>query len=95
MTNFIFHIRKISIHLLAFMAFILLFSQEILAQCVMCSGQLEAHGDNGTSTAVNTGILYLLIMPFLFMGFIGFMFYKRNQKMKEEGEDEQISGFVD
>lgn len=89
MSRLTFHIRKMSIQLLAFTAWMLLFSQEILAQCAMCKGQLESHGDNGTSLAVNTGILYLLLMPFLFAGFIGFIFYKRNKKMKAENEGQE------
>lgn len=86
MSSFHFHIRRISIQVIAFLIFSLLLTQDILAQCAMCKGQLESHGDNGTSMAVNSGILYLLLMPFLFVGFIGYMFYKRNQQMKEEDE---------
>lgn len=95
MSNIIFHIRKIGLQLLAFATFMLLFSHEILAQCVMCSGQLESHGDNGTSSAINFGILYLLLLPFLFIGFIGFTFYRKSKKMKEAWENGEISEFVD
>ncbi len=80
MTNIVFHIRKISFQLLAFLSWMLLFSTDIFSQCAMCKGQLESHGDNGTSLAVNSGILYLLLMPFLFAGFIGFMFYKKSKQ---------------
>lgn len=77
-------IRKCLIQLITAAMVVILLMQEVVAQCAMCKGQLETHGDNGTSIAVNTGILYLLLLPFLFAGFIGFMFYRKNKQHKAE-----------
>ncbi len=61
-----------------------------MAQCAMCKGQLESHGNDGTSLAVNHGILYLLAMPFLLAGTVGLIIYinvKRRDKENLAGAE--------
>lgn len=56
----------------------------------MCKGQLESHGNDGTSLAVNHGILYLLAMPFLLAGTVGLIIYinvKRRDKENLAGAE--------
>lgn len=63
-------------------------ADDALAQCPMCKAQVESGLKGGKTTVglgLNDGILYLLAMPYLLMGFIGFRWYKnRKNKYTEE-----------
>lgn len=53
------------------------------AQCAMCRTQLEnnvSNGDPGIAAGINTGILYLLVMPYLCITVIGYLWYKSSKK---------------
>lgn len=53
------------------------------AQCAMCRTQLENNVSNGTpgiAAGINTGILYLLSMPYLSILVIGYFWYKSSKK---------------
>ncbi len=61
----------------------LLTGYETMAQCAMCRTQLEnnvSNGDAGIAAGINTGILYLLIMPYLCIMVIGYFWYKNSRK---------------
>ncbi len=54
-----------------------------VAQCAMCRTQLEnnvSNGDPGIAAGINTGILYLLSMPYLSILVIGYFWYKSSRK---------------
>lgn len=54
-----------------------------MAQCAMCRTQLEnnvSNGDPGIAAGINTGILYLLSMPYLSILVIGYFWYKSSRK---------------
>lgn len=54
-----------------------------LAQCAMCRTQLEnnvSNGDAGIAAGINTGILYLLSMPYLIVLVIGYFWLKTSRK---------------
>lgn len=56
---------------------------ESMAQCAMCRTQLEnnvSNGDPGIAAGINTGILYLLVMPYLSILVIGYFWYKSSKK---------------
>ena len=62
---------------------ILLFSSiatfQAAAQCAMCRSTLEnnfSNGDPGIAAGINTGILYLLALPYLVAMIIGYLWYK-------------------
>lgn len=61
---------------------------ELSAQCAMCRVSVENNINNGTPTlgsGLNLGILYLLIMPYLIIGSIGYYWYKvKSKKGKKE-----------
>lgn len=49
------------------------------AQCAMCRSTLEnnfSNGDPGIAAGINTGILYLLVLPYLTMVVLGILWYK-------------------
>ncbi len=49
------------------------------AQCAMCRSTLEnnfSNGDPGIAAGINTGILYLLVLPYLAAAVIVFLWFK-------------------
>jgi hypothetical protein len=53
------------------------------AQCAMCRTQLEnnvSNGETGIAAGINTGILYLLAMPYLIVMVLGYFWYKSSKK---------------
>lgn len=54
-----------------------------MAQCAMCRTQLEnnvSNGEVGIAAGINTGILYLLVMPYLCIMTLGYFWYKSSRK---------------
>lgn len=72
-------LKKISFVLL----FLLLSQLEGMAQCAMCRVSVEnsvsANSDN-FAAGLNTGILYLFVMPYLAITIIGYLWYRANKK---------------
>ncbi len=65
----------------------LTFLQEVSAQCAMCRTQLEnniTNGDTGIAAGINTGILYLLSIPYLAAIIIGYMWYKTSRNARKD-----------
>jgi hypothetical protein len=62
----------------------------ISAQCPMCRMSAEADLKNGGSNAkgLNTGIVYMLVIPYILLGTFGYLWYKERKRI---GEAEQIS----
>jgi hypothetical protein len=65
--------------------FLILFATPTLldAQCAMCRAQLEnnvSNGNPGIAAGINTGILYLLAMPYLIVLVLGYFWYKSSRK---------------
>jgi hypothetical protein len=55
------------------------------AQCAMCRASVEnnvSNGDTSIGAGLNTGILYLFVMPYLLAGIIGFFWWKSAKKKK-------------
>jgi hypothetical protein len=47
------------------------------AQCAMCRAVLESEEGQVTAKAVNDGIKYLMIFPYLLIGGLAFIIYKK------------------
>lgn len=58
----------------------LLFSLPANAQCAMCRAALESSDGTIKAEAVNDGIVYLMIFPYLLVGIIGFAVYRLRKK---------------
>ncbi|WP_338793796.1 hypothetical protein [Bernardetia sp. MNP-M8] len=59
------------------------------AQCAMCRATVETNYNNGAgeaSTRLNSGILYLLCMPYLLIGTVAFFWYRNKQKNERNGK---------
>jgi branched-subunit amino acid transport protein len=58
-----------------------------MAQCAMCRSTLEnnySNGDPGIAAGINTGILYLLSMPYLAVMVLGYLWYKSSKNAQKE-----------
>lgn len=66
-----------------FIVFLLL-AMDVLAQCSMCgavaSSNIDAGGDTGKG--LNTGILYLMALPYILVGGITVIFFRKQIKEK-------------
>jgi preprotein translocase subunit SecY len=55
------------------------------AQCAMCRASVEnnvSNGDASIGAGLNNGILYLVVMPYLMAGIIGYLWYRASKKKK-------------
>lgn len=59
-----------------------LFSLKANAQCAMCRAALEGEGNTTKAAAVNDGIVYLMVIPYLLVATIGVIIYRMNKKKK-------------
>lgn len=78
-------IRKASI----FLIFILT-AADAAAQCAMCRSTLEnnfSNGNPGIAAGINTGILYLLAMPYLAVIILGYLWYKSSRNARKKLSD--------
>ena len=56
------------------------------AQCAMCRSAVEStmsNGRNNSAIGLNTGILYLLIAPYLLVCVVGYLWYKTSLKQSK------------
>ncbi|UZR94181.1 hypothetical protein [Chondrinema litorale] len=62
---------------------ILSVGNELFAQCAMCRVSVEnniAAGDTSLASSLNTGILYLMVMPYLMLIVIAYFWFKNSKK---------------
>ncbi len=61
------------------------------SQCAMCRSTVESNVGTGSGNnapesnvgkGINKGILYLMVIPYLLVGTVGFLWYKSNRKKK-------------
>jgi len=74
--------KQIFILLLVFQCALLLPGSAV-AQCSLCTKTAQQMGEK-PAQGLNSGILYLMIMPFAIVGFIGFRWWKNNKAMEEQ-----------
>ena len=55
-------------------------SELVAAQCSMCRAVLESGADAKMAEQLNDGIVYLMMMPYLLVGTIGFIVYRKFYK---------------
>ena len=58
----------------------------VAAQCPMCKMSAESNMQNGgmAGRGLNTGILYLLALPYLIAGTMIFLFRKNRSKLNQQ-----------
>jgi hypothetical protein len=58
---------------------------EANAQCAMCRATVENNANNGDTklaAGLNSGILYLMSVPYIMLSVIGYLWYSRSRKSK-------------
>jgi len=63
--------------------FILLVSLQMDAQCAMCRAVLESEEGQGAAKGINDGIIYLMLIPYILVGGIGYIIYYKFFRMKK------------
>ncbi|RAU83523.1 hypothetical protein [Pontibacter arcticus] len=60
---------------------------EVYSQCAMCRATVESNVGTGSKepesevgSGLNTGILYLMTIPYILIGTFGFLWYKYSRK---------------
>lgn len=62
------------------LALIVLFQVDMTAQCAMCKATAESatnNGNKGIGEGLNSGIVYLMMVPYLLLGSLGFIFFRK------------------
>ncbi len=71
------------------LAMMVMSSADLLAQCAMCRGSVEStmgNGRNNVGVGLNTGIVYLFVMPYLIVAGIAYFWYRTSKKNQKERE---------
>lgn len=69
-------------------AVLLLMAIQSNAQCAMCRAALESSDGTIKGEAVNDGIVYLMIFPYLLVGLVGYAVYRLRKKKLSVKEQE-------
>ena len=75
---------KIVVFLLLILALVV--STDLLAQCATCKAALESNmqsGEEAVGKGINDGIIYIMFVPYLLVGVVGFLLYKHYRKTKD------------
>ncbi len=75
--------KKIAIIFLVSVQLLFFVQTTVNAQCSLCTKTAQQLGEK-PAQGLNSGILYLMIMPFAIVGFIGFRWYKNNKEVEEQ-----------
>lgn len=69
-----------------FVFFVLIFAAgvtlDVSAQCAMCKAAVGSSEFSGRG--LNSGILYLMIIPYVAFSFLAYFWYKNSKKQKEQ-----------
>ncbi len=60
----------------------LLGTVQLKSQCAMCRAVLESEQGQKAAEGINNGIIYLMIIPYVLIGVVGFFVYKGRKKVK-------------
>ncbi len=81
---------QLSKTLIAFVAILAIITfvgiPEVIAQCPMCRMSAESNLQNGGTggKGLNAGILFMLSLPYLIVGSIGYIWWKNQKKVEED-----------
>jgi len=56
------------------------------AQCAMCRAALSGESNIKKAEAVNNGIVFLMVVPYLLVAIIGYLIYRMYQSKKKKAE---------
>ncbi|WP_228063874.1 hypothetical protein [Flavobacterium proteolyticum] len=67
-----------------FILFSFFFSLSTQAQCAMCRAALESEEGGVKAEAVNDGIVYLMAIPYILVGVLGYAIYRLKYGKKKD-----------
>ena len=74
--------RKIGVSAYFYILCSLFFSLSSYAQCAMCRAALSGDENKAKAAAVNDGIVYLMVIPYVLVGALGYYIYLMKKKKK-------------
>jgi hypothetical protein len=69
-----------------YVLFSIFFSLTANAQCAMCRAALAGDSNVKKAEAVNNGIVYLMVIPYLLVAVIGVLIYRMYRSKKKKAE---------
>ncbi|WP_396145098.1 hypothetical protein [Flavobacterium sp.] len=66
-----------------YILFSIFFTLNTQAQCAMCRASLESEGSTAKAEAINDGIVYLMVIPYVLVAVVGVIVYRMYTKKKE------------
>jgi hypothetical protein len=71
--------KKIAIIALLVVVAIIFMDTDVMGQCAMCKKNLESNLKSGGTVgkSINNGILYLMAIPYLLLGSIVYVFFRK------------------
>jgi len=83
LANFVASMKKYAIIFLVSLSLVLFLQNGVNAQCALCTKTAQQMGEK-PAQGLNSGILYLMVMPFILVGFIGFRWWKNNKAIEDQ-----------
>ena len=76
-------VKKIGLFL-----FLIMIKFSALAQCALCRAVLESDDEATVALAegINSGIIYLMFIPYILMGTVGYFIYRHYKKNNQTEE---------
>ncbi|MDY8136692.1 hypothetical protein [Aquimarina sp. 2201CG5-10] len=62
---------------------LLIVSLPVDAQCAMCRAVLESEEGQKTAKGINNGIVYLMMIPYVLVGVVGYFIYRNKKKLRK------------
>ena len=63
---------------------LLVFTVSVEAQCAMCRAVLENEEGQNAAKGINDGIVYLMLIPYILIGGLGYIIYLKFFKTKKD-----------
>jgi len=72
--------RRVGLRVCLFVLCSMFFSLSASAQCAMCRAALNGEENTSKAAAINDGIVYLMVIPYVLVGALGYYIYRMKKK---------------
>jgi len=72
--------RSVGLRVGVFILCFMFFSLSASAQCAMCRAALNGEENKVKAAAINDGIVYLMVIPYVLVGALGYYIYRMKKK---------------
>jgi hypothetical protein len=72
--------RRVGLRVCLLILCSMFFSLSSSAQCAMCRAALNGEENNAKAAAINDGIVYLMVIPYVLVGALGYYIYRMKKK---------------